>query len=56
VFWQLKTAEATFFFTNFPNEFQEKDLWRVFKRWGRVIDVFISRKLGKKRFGFCQIS
>ncbi|XP_068501378.1 uncharacterized protein [Phaseolus vulgaris] len=47
-------AEASFFFTNFPNDFQEKDLWRVFQHWGRVVDVFISRKLNarKKRFGF----
>ena len=47
-------AEVSFFFTNFPNDFQEKDLWRVFQRWGTVVDVFISRKLNsrKKRFGF----
>jgi len=47
-------AERSFFFTNFPNEFQEKDLWRVFQHWGRVLDVFISKKLNarKQRFGF----
>ena len=42
-------TNASFFFTNFPNEFQENDLWRVFQRWGRVLDVFISRKLNARK-------
>ena len=42
-------AYASFFFTNFSNEFQEKDLWRVFQHWKRVLYVFISKKLN---FGF----
>jgi len=51
-------ADTTFFFTNFPNEFQEKDLWRVFQRRGRVLDVFISRKLNarKQLFVFVRFS
>jgi len=47
-------ADTSFFFTNFPDHFFERDLWKVFQRWGRVLDVFISRKLNARnqRFGF----
>ena len=29
-------------------------MWKIYQRWGRVIDVFISRRLdsGRRRFGF----
>ncbi|KAK8466936.1 hypothetical protein PHAVU_008G195442 [Phaseolus vulgaris] len=47
-------ADTSFFFTNFPEHFMERDLWKVFQRWGRVMDVFVSRKLNarNKKFGF----
>ena len=47
-------ADTTYFFTNFPNDFLESELWKVFQMWGRVLDIFISRKLNKRnhRFGF----
>jgi len=47
-------ADTSFFFTNFPDHFFERDLWKFFQRWGRVLDVFISRKLNARnqRFGF----
>jgi len=37
-------------------KYEEKDMWRVFQRWGRVVDVFISRRMNNKnkRFGFVQ--
>jgi len=43
-----------FFFSNFPFDLKESDLWKIFRRWGRVSDVFISRRLNikKQRFGF----
>ena len=43
-----------FFFSNFPFDIKESDLWKIFRRWGRVSDVFISRRLNikKQRFGF----
>jgi len=49
-----KKSSINFFFTNFPLEYQEEDMWRVFQRWGRVVDMFISRRLNNKnqRFGF----
>ena len=42
------------FFTIFPNEYNEEALWKLFQRWGRVLDIFISKKLNtrKQRFGF----
>ena len=45
---------TTFFFSNFPNGFGEMDMHKVFQRWARVKEVFISRKLNKwgRRFGF----
>ena len=43
-----------FFFSNFPHGLGEKDMIKVFQKWARVKDVFISRRLNKwgKRFGF----
>ncbi|ESW12529.1 hypothetical protein PHAVU_008G120900 [Phaseolus vulgaris] len=47
-------ADTSFFFTNFPEHFMERDLLKVFQRWGRVMDVFVSRKLNarNRKFGF----
>ncbi|ESW34547.1 hypothetical protein PHAVU_001G161800 [Phaseolus vulgaris] len=45
---------TSFFFSNFPFDLKESDLWKIFRRWGRVSDVFISHRLNikKQRFGF----
>jgi len=42
-------TDTSFFFTNFPDHFFAKDLWKVFQRWGRVLDVFISNKLNSRK-------
>jgi len=46
--------EVSFFFFNFPMDHDERDMWKVFQRQGRLKDVFISRRLNVKRqrFGF----
>ncbi|XP_068466662.1 uncharacterized protein [Phaseolus vulgaris] len=51
------SKSTTFFFSNFPNGFGEKDMLKIFQRWARVQDVFISRRLNKrgKRFGFVRL-
>jgi len=51
---RVSMADTSFFFTNFPEHFMERDLWKVFQRWGRVLDVFVSRKLNarNRKFGF----
>lgn len=45
---------TSFYFTHFPDNFGEKELWGVFQRYGRVWEVFIPSKKDKggKRFGF----
>nr|GEZ59699.1 hypothetical protein [Tanacetum cinerariifolium] len=42
------------FITNFPNDCSSKDIWKVCKDYGTVIDVFIPNKKSKvgKRFAF----
>ncbi|ESW10993.1 hypothetical protein PHAVU_009G256300, partial [Phaseolus vulgaris] len=42
------------FYLIFPDEYNEKALCKLFQRWGRVLDIFISRKLNtrKQHFGF----
>lgn len=46
--------ETTYFFTNFPTNFSEYDMWKNFQRRGRLKEGFIPRKLDWKgyRFGF----
>jgi len=45
---------TTFFFSNFPSDYGELDMFKVFQKWARVKEVFISRRLNKwgRRFGF----
>jgi len=45
---------TTFFFSNFPHGYTETDMLKVFQRWARVKEVFVSRRLNKwgRRFGF----
>ncbi|XP_057445071.1 uncharacterized protein LOC130737342 [Lotus japonicus] len=52
-----KESTATFFFTHFPDNFDERRMWKVFERWGRVVDIYIPRKRTKeeKRFGFVRM-
>jgi len=48
---------TTFFFSNFPNGFGELDMIKVFQKWTRVKEVFISRRLNRweRRFGFVRL-
>ena len=46
-----KYEYTTFFFSNFPNEFGELDMYKVFQKWARVKEVFIARRLNK--WGMC---
>ncbi|MCI17509.1 endonuclease/exonuclease/phosphatase family protein, partial [Trifolium medium] len=41
-------------FTNFPEEASSEELWVVFRKYGRVAEVYIPKKLDKwgRRFGF----
>ncbi|XP_068497837.1 uncharacterized protein [Phaseolus vulgaris] len=45
---------TTFFFSNFPYGYTETDMLKVFQRWARVKEVFVSRRLNKwgRRFSF----
>ena len=54
VTWRDKAGVTTFYFSRFPEGMMEKDMWRIFQKWGKVWEVFIPRtknKLGH-RFGF----
>lgn len=48
---------TSFFFTHFPDSVDEKELWKVFQRRGRVWNVYIPRKRDKEgqRFGFVRL-
>jgi RNA recognition motif-containing protein len=51
---RLEQVATSFFFTNFPKEVKEADLWKRFAHFGRVGDVYIPKKVNKqgRRFGF----
>lgn len=51
---QFLRDTTSFFFTNFPDNFGEVDMWKIFSRWVSVGEVFIPPKRDKfgKRFGF----
>lgn len=52
--WRDKEHVTTFYFSRFPEEIRESDLWKLFQKWGRVREVFIPRYRNKvgHRFGF----
>jgi len=43
-----------FFFSNFPTSHGEQDMFRIFQKWARVKEVFISKRPNRwgRRFGF----
>ena len=52
--WRDKKDISSFYFTRFSDEITEKDLWRHFRQWGDVREVFIPSKRNKngRRYGF----
>lgn len=40
--WRDATDIQSFYFTRFPEEMGEKDMWLKFKKWGDVREVFIA--------------
>jgi RNA recognition motif-containing protein len=51
---RLDQEATTFFFSNFPDDIKELDLWNRFGRFGRVGEVYIPNRVDKQgqRFGF----
>ncbi|KAF1870740.1 hypothetical protein Lal_00026511 [Lupinus albus] len=51
---QIFKASTTFFFTNFPPDHDSKEMWEIFSKWGKVVDVVIPSRVDKygKIFGF----
>ena len=52
--WRDKQDVTSFYFTRFPDDATEKDMWIHFKQVGDVREIFISRKRNRngKRYGF----
>lgn len=52
--WRDAPDIYSFYFTRFPEDIGEKDLWFKFKKWGDVREVFIARNRNKSgwRYGF----
>lgn len=52
--WRDKADISSFYFTRFPEDVNEKDLWYQFKRWGDVREIFICKQRNKsgRRYGF----
>lgn len=52
--WWDTSDVHSFYFTRFPEDMNETELWYVFKKWGDVREVFIARNRNKwgKRYGF----
>lgn len=49
-----RDSMVTFYFTNFPESWGVEPLWKMFTRWGKVVDVYLPKKRNKegKLFGF----
>lgn len=45
---------TSFFFSNIPENHEEKHMWAIFQWWGKIKDLFIVRKKTKngKRYSF----
>ena len=52
--WRGRTDIVSFYFTRFLEKATEKDLWKHFKKFGDVREVFIPKNRNKtgRRYGF----
>ncbi|KAG4906982.1 hypothetical protein JHK84_055506 [Glycine max] len=52
--WRSRKNITSFYFTRFPDDATEKELWHHFKAFGAVREIFISKNRNKhgRRFGF----
>ncbi|XP_023763922.1 uncharacterized protein LOC111912416 [Lactuca sativa] len=52
--FDINGKAVTFYVQNFPSDWSEAALWRMFSRYGAVVDVYIAKKLNRsnKIFGF----
>ncbi|XP_020202163.1 serine/arginine-rich splicing factor 2-like [Cajanus cajan] len=55
---QILNKSTSFFFSNVAENQEISVLWKIFKKWGKVVDVFIPKKRDKQgqRFGFVRFS
>ncbi|CAI9300080.1 unnamed protein product [Lactuca saligna] len=52
--FDINGKAVTFFFQKFPSNWTEAALWKTFRRYGAIVDVYVAKKLNrhKMRFGF----
>lgn len=52
--FDINGKAVTFYFQNFPPDWSEAALWKTFRRYGAVVDVYGAKNLNrhKKMFGF----
>lgn len=52
--WRNRADITSFYFTRFPEEVHEAELWNHFKKWEDVREIFVSKQRNKegRRYGF----
>jgi len=52
--WRDETDITSFYFTRFPEDVTEMELWTQFRKWGEVKEIFIPKQRNKegRRYGF----
>ncbi|GKV10561.1 hypothetical protein SLEP1_g21905 [Rubroshorea leprosula] len=52
--WKIYNQATAFFFTNFPEEWNYEDLWRLFSKYGRIYSIYSPERRDRfgRRFGF----
>ena len=52
--WRGETDITSFYFTRFPEDVTEMELWTQFRKWGDVKEIFIPKRRNKegRRYGF----
>ena len=54
--WRDKKDVSSFYFTRFPVDITEQDMWQSFRKWGDLREIFISKKKNRngRRYGFAR--
>lgn len=54
--WRGRKDIALFYFTRFPEDATEKDLWHHFKKFGDIREIFVSKNRNRNgtRYGFAR--
>lgn len=53
-YFDFYKGSTSFYFTNFPENYDNEEMWKIFLKWGTAIDIYIPNRKDRtaRKFGF----